>query len=1328
MIRPLMLVSMLVVPLVSTAGAAGDAAKTLDAAVATLNDWNSSLSQRTDAMARVRNAGATAQAHVRTLLKSVVWRARYDGLALASQLRLPDLGRILSAGVRDKNWAVRVKAATLCAALPSSRRAAVRGALKTLLDDRIGSARLAAYKAFAAWSAEGPEVVQAMSDPDTEVAYWAAQQYMRQADSARISPAVRAKLIDSVIAKLRASRWTGVDNLSVVALMKLGPAAADAFHEAVMAEPADLRRAAVSAIGSRARKSAVDLMFRFATDSDQSVRQSAMGQIANHAEDRHAPQLLRLLGSSRDVQTQRHAVAALGRLKYQKAVPQIVKLLNSGDHNIRQAVLQALAGIGDRSVAPQLLTMFRKERQSWRRSQLVRPIAQLLGQEGKEFLREALRDDDQSVRSYALYSVRSLKAEDRLGMLVRVIKEDDNDRVRRTAISSLETSQVAKAIEALEVALRQGGPETRQAAASKLAEARSARAARMLIAAFPKEESPQIREVIINGLGQIKERTAVPLFKKALASDEPQMRAAALRALARIDDVLPDDFLIRIALKEESDSVLAMCISVINDRKICDPRLLAQLEKLIASPDNGVRYTAVQCLARIESSAAGKILCRVIKEDDYPTVRSHAAQMLGRQIASGKLDVDRAMLKALGEALETGDEGIRLQLVKTLGERSDVRLAPLLIKVLSRDTSAVVRREAAGAIARSADKSMVPRLLKAAEAEDRPETLAVLIRVLGGLEDRRVMPFLKTCLKATSPTVQAAALKAISGFRDASLIPFYVERFKQSSSTEVRLTSLRSLADSGDRRALPALMIGAKDEDPRIRQAAVAALADFVDGEVATGLAGRWKEPSVLKLLAAARMKPIGDDLLAAARRTDDERERTDIHLALAAMGDRRAIPDLLRAVRRRASPHDAARLFDALVGLEATDAAKVCADIAATAVGRKARLAVQAAVKLRGGANVLHHILAAMKSGPIRDKRFYAELFKRLDTDRNQVVLRQELVSALARRHDGQLVAALCSALRADEPAGRKVLARVALSEMDDAASVAAIGSLARTSGGSAAASLSLILDSERPATVRAAALAGLARMDRLSVPQALEHLRSRDTELRRAAIRSITKQTASADAVKEVADLAASSGADAVAAVEALGRAGGKEAMAAVGKLIAGLVEADPSPELVAAAGALRVTEAIRPLTGWAKAGSLEVRVVAVDALALIGSKPAMSAIEDAFAQKEVDAVRAAAARALGRSGQREYIGRLLDGLRNAKGLDVRAACADALGALGGPQSKGALIEALKHESGLVREHAVRALSRKADAKTLAVIRKLSDDPDAGVARAVRQAGRAR
>jgi HEAT repeat protein len=1307
-------------------GHAAEGRDPLDAAVARLTDWNTAAADRAAAVTTLTNAGRAAVDHVHVLAQSKIWAARRDALSIAEKVQDPALPRLVAAGLRDRNWAVRQRAASVAGRLKAGHRPGVEPALKALFKDRIAKVRLAAYAALATWHPKGDYVAQALGDPDPEVSYWAAKKYRDRVLSGKVSGKAKERLIDSIIAQLRAQRWQDVDNVSIVTLLKLGPAGLNALYEAMLREPPAVRRQAVASVGSKGGKAVVDLMFRFLDEWDANVRRTAMSHVASHAGPRHAPRLLKLLKTSGNVETRQYALQALGRLKYKPALPHMVQLLDHQNYGLRQTVLSALSQMGDKSVAPKLVRMFRAETHGWRRSQLVRPIAQLLGKDGADFLREAVRDDHQSVRTYALHALSSQLSEDnRYDILLSVIKHEDDDGVRQTAIGNLSQEQATKAEDVLLDVLKDGGPQSRRAAAYSLARVKSVKATRALIEAYANEDDPNVREAVISSLGQVQDRRAVPVLKRALRSKDARLRLAALNALARFPDVLSDTFLVRFVRAEENDDVLRVCISQLNSRSVGDATLIPRLAKLMNAADNSLRFEAIRYVARIGTADATRVLCKAIRDDTYSSVRNTALSSLLDRLKERTVRAG-TVVKSLGEALETNDANARRRIVTTLGELADPELAPVLLGVLKKDTDPSVRRAAAEAVRPVAGADMVPALLEAARAEERTATLVALVGVLGRVGDRAALPFFKKCLRASDPAVQAAALRAIRAFKDASLVPFYVERFKESTSVEVRLTTLRSLAGCGDRRALPVFRQGLKDAHPQVRHAARDALADFCDTNVAKEIAeavveGRFVSTGKdeLRPLVCARLRPVADDFLAAAQRAQDPGRARALYLVLAWMGDRRAAEPLARMAADEADPVDVLR---ALVHVRARKSVGLCLTLARRSVGESSRVAAWAAVQLGPPPGLVDVLATRVREGTPYQLGHYAPLLARAGGKRG----RRMLAERLAESTDPAAVAVLCRALPSDaaETAGRLCL--IARSTGDLAARVAAIEALSRIEGGRAQPVLEAILTSTAPAIVRAAALRQLGGKE-LGVERLGQYLESAESELRLAAAdataslenpRQLEPALTAAAAQQEDTHLRA-------AAVRALGSL--RASPAARAALVAAL-ETDPDSTLtkaiVRSLGRLRAPDTAGVLTKLASSAGLEVRVAVVEALGRLDTKPARKAVEEAFAQETVDRVRAAAARQLGRTGDRAYVPRLAEALKSVPALDVRAACAEALGRLGGEQARAAVKTALQHDSGLVREAAVRALAAMRGPGTARALKAVVEDPDADTAAAARGA----
>jgi len=1294
-----------------------------------LLDWNTPPGERTQALETLRKAGTAGHERVRGLLRSPAWPARRDAVVLASGGSHPELGRILAEALADRNWLVRSTAASTAAELEGEARAPVRERLLSALEDPVAPVRFAAYQTLAAWEPEGGYVLSALMDPDRGISYWAAKEYVEHADVAELTPAARARLVDGILAWFEARGWT-VDATGTETLFALGRGATDALYTALQAESTWARRQAVSNIGSVARRKAVPLMFRFLYDPDNGVRNTAMSMIASHATNEHAPRLLALLRTTNDPNLQGYALSALGRLKCREAIPDALRLASTWHSGLSQRAVQALAAMGDKDVAPKLIALYWRQAESWRRSQMVQPIAQLLGHDGADFLAQALRDADRSVRTQVLRAARSyLKNEDRTKLIRRAIRQVEDDHVRSVAIRYLNREEALAAFDDLAEALKTGAENTRAAAAHALGMSGAPRGIEVLVETFETESDPNVRQALLQALTQVRNREVAPFLRKALRSKDPALRAAALNGLARFQGALGDRELVGLMVAEDDEQVLTAAVQLANVRNLAEPRLVPVLSRLLRSADNGVRHAAAACLGRLRRPEALSALCKVLEAESYPPARTAAVVAVVDALASRAVS-PAALRGPLQAALKSPAAEVRVQIITALSQTGDREAALLLLRVLREDGSATVRRAAAEGARRLAGKDIVPRLLDIARREEDVETLVVLIDTLKELGDRRAVPFFRKALESGEAKVQAAALDAIGVFRDAALVPFYVDQFTRSTSDEVRLNALANMKGAGDRRTLEVLLRALKDENEEVRNAALAALADFADVDVAAALSEQLLRPdlsdaqaeAVIGVLGRVRSRRVADELLAAAG--DEERGGpvpARVLRALGQMGDRRAVPLLAAALKDHPSGEARTAAAAGLAELGASDQVTLCLEVAQEAVGSARRAAIEAAIRLGDPAALEGLVVEAFRDGTLAEKRACARALARRD-DR---VAEDVIARRLARETDPRLLAALCEAHSGG--AGARV-ARAGAGDVPPRVAAAAVAAL--EPGPESERMCLAILASSRPASVRAAALLAWTRSRLRSgdtgdlADRIAAGLSAGEAELAIAGLRAaamIPEKERAKQLLPAVVALAKQDDDPELAreAVSALGRmADGPAAEAALLEI---LREGERDlPAAVRSLGMVHSLESVPELVSLSEGAEPELRSVAVEALGLIGTDEAVAAVLGAYRQENVDAARAEAARALGRLRRADQAGELAGALRTAPGVEVRAACAEALGRLGGAAAKDALIEALGQDSGAVREAALRALHAADASVAVAHAKELTGDPDVGVARA--------
>lgn len=189
---------------------------------------------------------------------------------------------------------------------------------------------------------------------------------------------------------------------------------------------------------------------------------------------------------------------------------------------------------------------------------------------------------------------------------------------------------------------------------------------------------------------------AAPLLLAALASDDPDLRAAAARAAAA---VAPGD-----ATREALAPLAAR------------------------DPDIGVRKAAIEGLVRIGGEAARSAARRGI-EDDAPAVRAHAIAAL----AAAK-DADSAARFA--DALADADASVVVAAVKALGAVKGERFVGEIGKLLAPGVDDGLKREALAALEElgSLDAETLPLVVDCLESPRLPvrvQAIATLRTVSG---------------------------------------------------------------------------------------------------------------------------------------------------------------------------------------------------------------------------------------------------------------------------------------------------------------------------------------------------------------------------------------------------------------------------------------------------------------------------------------------------------------------------------------------------------------------------------------------------------------------
>ena len=308
-----------------------------------------------------------------------------------------------------------------------------------------------------------------------------------------------------------------------------------------------------------------------------------------------------------------------------------------------------------------------------------------------------------------------------------------------------------------------------------------------------------VRRVAAELLGDFDTPDAVPALIRGVDDDDPEVRATALRSLARTEafaasDAVPERLTdpvpeVRLAALEALDalradrsrarSLLADPDGLVRARAAAillkdapldgslqgpegagdDPEAAATLARLTRSPYAEVRVAALRALA-VSRSPATKDLVRVGLSDPTPSVRTEAARTLTDLDPIGGVDVLLATIGDGGAVLEAADEAMT---------RSPERARePVRSLAAASTTNALEGRRLADSIETEGDERL-DLLRDFLLAGSRADT-EVAIRVLALLADRGTIGTALESLWGADPAARANALEVIETIGDPDLV------------------------------------------------------------------------------------------------------------------------------------------------------------------------------------------------------------------------------------------------------------------------------------------------------------------------------------------------------------------------------------------------------------------------------------------------------------------------------------------------------------------------------------------------------------------------------
>jgi len=473
-------------------------------------------------------------------------------------------------------------------------------------------------------------------------------------------------------------------------------------------------------------------------------------------------------------------------------------------------------------------------------------------------LHRALGKTEGSLKAGIINTLASRRYAKALGDITPLVASSDKT-VAWSAVEALAWFGTPEAAAALESARRTAKGEQLlqingallKCAARLVADGRKADAARIYRTFYSPKQPRHIRLGALRGLAVALGAEAAPLITDAIKSDDPQLRASAIR------------FMTMVTGEDATKAFVAMLPSLPPDSQVLVIRSLAirgeasaapVITKATTSEHAAVRVAAIEALGAVGDVTSVALLSRT-------AAASGAEQQAARaslQQLSGK-DVDAALLRAIS----TGETNVRLEVIRALVARRTTDAFAQLLKTTG-DDDAAVRRAAIGAVG------------SLGGAKDLPALLALMIKPKEPGDHGAVEQAVGTAFLAVSDLdVRAqAVLGALAG-----------------APAEAKPTLIRLLGRAATPQALAAVRTAMKDANPDVRNAAIRTLAAWPDASPAEELLALAKSSTdlthkVLFLRGYVRMAGMSSDPTKMYLRAMDLAKRPeDKRMVLAGLG-----------------------------------------------------------------------------------------------------------------------------------------------------------------------------------------------------------------------------------------------------------------------------------------------------------------------------------------------------------------------------------------------------------------------------------------------------------
>ena len=541
---------------------------------------------------------------------------------------------------------------------------------------------------------------------------------------------------------LSSEYWMG-RALAAQALTDMGSEAVFPLVSALESQDKERRYWAIKILGKMHEKSAYPEIRKFLADPDPEIRMAALEAMSFYKNPDALPNIIeRFLDPAWVVR--KHACKAITSFGG-KAVPSLLKALNSAEEDVRYWALRSIGEIRPAGVYTHLVRLFKDL--SWT---IRKTTSDVLGSYGEEALMElsvlATDASDSETRYWVLRSLGKIRSSMSLPLLFKAL-EDASESIRDAAQKAL-ANYGAEIIDDLFALFKS---EKRSLLES-------------VCSTFQRMQPELIVPRLLRNLGKFDEHVnywirrtllgfkneARPQIIQLLQSKSEEIRRQAILCLGQIGSS-DDSAAVQSHLKDEywpARIAAAETLGILGDNSS-----VSALTEALEDDDEDLAMAAIVSLGRIGDDRAVPGLISTLQRESW-SLKFQAIRILG------EMRVNRAFIDLL-KLLDEDNLDLKNHIIKALARTNHPRCYEELKKRFDREKESDTRLAYIEALAELGNPEIIPEFIRMAQPETTWDERRVAIRALGTLRATTARTVLIQALKDKDPIISRDALAAL---------------------------------------------------------------------------------------------------------------------------------------------------------------------------------------------------------------------------------------------------------------------------------------------------------------------------------------------------------------------------------------------------------------------------------------------------------------------------------------------------------------------------------------------------------------------------------------